>query len=151
MSDFSPDGDMGDDWEEDYPEIQEVSRENLTNFIAEFIATASDAETTYRKNFCQMSVSRAYRDFGYEGMCEMLIAIDDRANWVSDILIEASDIDNHLFNKYGTFSSDVMRKARKTEAMFEMNQKIWNLRKKYSKKIADEIFKMESDEDNTQN
>jgi len=27
-----------------------------------------------------------------------------------------------------------------------MNQKIWNLRKRYSKKIADEIYKMESEE-----
>jgi len=147
MSDFNQDGEMEEDWESGAAEFNEVTREGLTNFIAEFIATASDADTTYRKNYCHMSVSRAYNDFGYEGMCEMLVAIDNRANWVSDILIEASDIDNHLFNKYGIFSNDVMRKARQTEAMFEMNQKIWSLRKRYSKKIADEIYKMESEEE----
>ena len=69
-----------------------------------------------------------------------MMAIDKRANWISDILIENSDLDDILFQKYGIYDSEICLKARKTEAMIEMNGKIWRLRKKYAKAIVEELM-----------
>ena len=66
--------------------------------------------------------------------------IDERANWISDILIEQPDLDDVMFKRHGIYDHEIVEKARKTESMLELNQKIWRLRKKYSRMIVDEIF-----------
>ena len=83
---------------------------------------------------------RVYNEFGFEGLCELLISIDKRGHWITDIMIENNDIDDILFRKYGVFDSDSIKKARTTDAMAEMNQKVWKLRRKYAKLIADELM-----------
>jgi hypothetical protein len=72
-------------------------------------------------------------------MCELMMAIDKRAGWVSDIIIEDNDIHDVLFRDYGVFDNDAIIKARMSSQLTEMNKKIWRLRKKYSKLIAEEI------------
>jgi hypothetical protein len=69
-----------------------------------------------------------------------MMAIDTRGRWVSDILLEDSDLDDILFSKYETYDKDIIHKARATNAVAEMNQKIWRLRKKYAKLIVDEVM-----------
>jgi hypothetical protein len=45
-----------------------------------------------------------------------------------------------MFAKFGVYDEDITAKARQTNAMYEMNKKIWRLRKRYTKLIVDEIF-----------
>jgi len=115
-------------------------REGVVSFLAEFMAGTSDGELLYRNNYCALATEKAYDEFGADGLCQMMVEIDKRGNWVSDIIMDASDIDDVLYNKYGVFNNEVMDVARRTEAMFELNQKILTLRNRYSKKIADEIY-----------
>lgn len=112
----------------------------IMGFLAEFIKDGRHAEKLYRENFCELVVNKVFYDFGYEGLCNLMIQIDTRAKWISDILIENSDFDDILFKKYGVYDSEVCDKARDTEAMMEMNSKIWRLRKKYAPVIVDEIM-----------
>jgi hypothetical protein len=118
----------------------EPTREELAVWLSEFMSSAAEAETMYRSNLCNLIVNRVFNEFGYEGLCQMMIAIDKRGAWISDILIDTNDLDDILFSKFGTFDEDAIRKARNSNAMAEMNQKIWRMRRKYAKLIVDEVM-----------
>ena len=117
-----------------------VTPEELAVWLSEFIAQTSDAEVMYRSHFCNMIANRVYAEFGHEGMCELMIAMDKKAGWISDIIIENNDLDEILFKKYGVYDHNIVSKARKTEAVQEMNSKIWRLRRKYAKAIVEELM-----------
>ena len=126
-----------------------ASPEELAVWLSEFIAQTSDAEVMYRSHFCNMIANRVYAEFGHEGMCELMIAMDKKAGWISDIIIENNDLDEILFKKYGVYDDNIVSKARKTEAVQEMNSKIWRLRRKYAKAIVEEL--MEAPVEDTKN
>lgn len=125
---------------DDGPFDGEPTREELAVWLSEFMNKSADAEMMYRSHFCSLVVNRVFSEFGYEGMCELLMSIDKQAGWITDIILENNDIDDILFKKFGVYDREAIRKARETEAMGELNQKIWRLRKKYSKLISDEIM-----------
>jgi len=116
------------------------NREELAIWLSDFMSNAQDAEHIYRKHFCDLMANKVYNEFGSEGLCQLMMAIDTRGRWVSDILLEDSDLDDILFSKYETYDKDIIHKARATNAVAEMNQKIWRLRKKYAKLIVDEVM-----------
>jgi hypothetical protein len=116
------------------------SREDFVAFLSEFMRDGRHAEDIFRDNYCELVVNKIFNDFGYEGLCSLMIKIDNRANWISDVLIENSDFDEILFKKYGVYDRDICNKARQTKAMLEMNSKIWRLRKKYARTIVDELM-----------
>jgi hypothetical protein len=80
-----------------------------------------------------------------------MIAIDKKAGWISDIIIEDADIHDALFKTYGVYDNDAIIKARMSREMIELNKKIWRLRRKYSKLIAEEIFRGVSPEEEDAN
>jgi len=117
-------------------------RDGIMDYLVEFMRGGRHAERLFRENYCEIVVNKIFDDFGYEGLCNLMVQIDTRAKWISDILIENSDFDDIMFKKYGVYDSDVTDKARDTKAMMEMNGKIWRLRKKYASVIVDEIMAM---------
>lgn len=114
-------------------------RQDLMRFLSEFLISARDTETRYRDNYCDMVVNKIFNDFGYEGLCHLMMSIDKKGNWISDILIENSDLDDLMFSKHGFYDRDICDKARNTQAMQDLNTKIWRLRRKYAKIMVDEI------------
>jgi hypothetical protein len=129
----------------DEVEAREPSREELVNFISEFMASSLNVEQVYRAHLVETVAARIYDEFGQDGMCDLMMKIDERANWISDIIIEQPDLDDVMFKRHGVYDHQIIEKARKTEAMLELNQKIWRLRKKYSRIIVDEIFTNENE------
>jgi hypothetical protein len=127
------------DENEDQQEPSEIMAEFLTQFIA-----SGTADLLYRKHYCDIVVGKVYNEFGYDGLAEMMMSMDKKADWISDILIEAPDLDNIAFKVYGVFDDKLADKARQTDALREFNDKLWRLRRKYSKLIVAEI--MEWDE-----
>lgn len=122
-------------------------REELAVWLSEFMAASADAENKYRSHYCTMVADRLYEEFGAEGFCEMMMVMDKRAGWVSDIILENSDIDDILFKKHGIYDKNALAKARQSEAMGELNSKIWRLRRKYAKMIAEEIINEQNQEE----
>ena len=116
-----------------------VPPEVLAEFISTFMSSAALAEGLYRKAFCEIIAGRIHHDFGSEGLCELMIALDKRGSWISDILFESSDLEDIAFNKYGVYDDEITEKARGTKAMQDLNAKMWRLRKKYAKLIVAEI------------
>jgi hypothetical protein len=135
-----------DDMDGDLP----PPREELAVWLSEFMSATIDAENMYRNHYCTMMANRIFEEFGHEGFCEMMIAMDKKAGWISDIIIENSDIDDILFKKYGVYDRHALAKARESKSIEELNAKIWRLRRKYAKQIAEELMTVnsgESDED----
>jgi hypothetical protein len=99
----------------------------------------------YRNHVVMLIANKVYSDFGYEGFCELMVAMDKKAGWISDIIIENSDLDDIMFKKYGTYDHRVIHRARGTDAIQELNQKIWRLRRKYAKAIVDELMAEKED------
>jgi hypothetical protein len=130
-----------------YPEDEdnEFSRADLLNFLGEFISQNRNAETLYRNHLCGVIVSRIFDEFGPEGLCELMMQIDIKAGWISDIIFESSDFNNAMFKRHGIYDEKIVNKARSTDSLNELNQKIWRLRKKYANIIADEIALKDSD------
>jgi hypothetical protein len=122
------------------PDADRYDKEQIMDFLSEFMKDGRHAERMFRDNFCELVVHKVFDDFGYEGLCNLMIQIDNKGQWISDILIENSDFDDVLFKKYGVYDPQICSKARQTEAIMEMNSKIWRLRKKYSTIIVDEIM-----------
>lgn len=127
------------------PEEQEPS-EIMAEFLSQFMSSGT-ADLLYRKNYCEYVAGKIYNEFGIDGLCELMVSMDKKGEWISDILLEAPDLDNLLFKNYGVFDSEVALKARHTKALAEMHEKIWKLRRKYSKMIVDEIMSWDENED----
>ena len=128
------------DEEQESTDTEEVSRQELIEFLGAFMSGTMRIEQVYRSHLCSTLVPRVFTEFGPEGLAEMMLKIDETGGWISDILLEAPDLENAMFDKFGVFDPQVTAKARDTKAMYEMNKKIWRLRKRYAKLIVDEIF-----------
>lgn len=125
----------------------EMSRGELINFLGEFLSQNSNVDLIYRDHLCSIIVAKIFSEFSHEGLCALMMAIDQEANWISDILFEQSDFDNAMYAIHGTYDSSLVEKARNSEAIIELNKKIWRLRKKYAREIANEIFNEEAEID----
>ena len=119
---------------------QDVSRQELIEFLGDFMSGTMRIEQVYRSHLCETLVRRVFHEFGSEGLAEMMLKIDETGGWISDILLESPYLENAMFDKFGVYDPLVTAKARDTRAMYEMNKKIWRLRKRYAKLIVDEIF-----------
>ena len=119
---------------------QDVSRQELIEFLGDFMSGTMRIEQGYRSHLCETLVRRVFHEFGSEGLAEMMLKIDETGGWISDILLESPDLENAMFDKFGVYDPLVTANARATSAMYEMNKKIWRLRKRYAKLIVDEIF-----------
>ena len=128
------------DEEQESTDTEEVSRQELIEFLGDFMSGTMRIEQVYRSHLCSTLVHRVFTEFGPAGLAEMMLKIDETGGWISDILLEAPDLENAMFDKFGVFDPQVTAKARDTRAMYEMNKKIWRLRKRYAKLIVDEIF-----------
>jgi hypothetical protein len=135
---------MGDEPDDEFfdsiPDQDAPTPEELAVWLAEYMTQSQRAHGLFRENLCTMVVDKLFNDFGVEGMCELMVAIDKRAGWISDILIEDADIHDVMFTTYNTYDDDAIMKARMSDNMVELNKKIWRLRKKYAKLIALEIM-----------
>lgn len=137
---MNDDGDDEDFIDSAYDSSDERSSAELAVWLSEFMSQSQKAQRLYRSHFCNIVVNRLYDEFGVEGMCELMMAIDNRAGWISDILIEDTELHDALFNIHGVFDDDAIVKARMSRELVEMNRKIWRLRRKYAKLIAQEII-----------
>lgn len=136
--------------DEDDDDIAQTSAE-LAVWLSEFMSQSQKAKKMYRSHFCHIVVNRLWDEFGVEGMCELMIAIDKRAGWISDIIIEDTDIHDALFNTHGVFDDEAIVKARMSNELVELNKKIWRLRRKYAKLIAQEIINNTGDSESVPN
>ena len=79
---------MSNENDEFMSEESPEERQDLMGFLSEFLISAKDTEMRYRDNYCDIVVNKVFNDFGYEGLCHLMMSIDKKANWISDIIIK---------------------------------------------------------------
>lgn len=126
--------------DEELHDVDAPTPEELAVWLSEYMSKSGRAQMLFRTNLCTLVVDKLWQDFGVEGMCELMMAIDRRAGWISDIIIEDADIHEVLFKEHSTYDDDAIIKARMSESVTELNKKLWRLRRKYAKLIAQEIM-----------
>jgi len=120
------------------------SREDLIEMLGEFMSGSAGIEDVYRSHLCDTLVHRVYAEFGTKGMAELVLKIDARADWITNMLFDSNELHNAMFKRHSTFDADISYKARSTMAMSEMEKKMWNLRRRYVGKIIDEIWESDN-------
>jgi hypothetical protein len=127
-----------------FDDDSDPSHEDLIEMIGEFMTGSMRVADVYRSHLCDTLVQRVYDEFGTEGMAELMMKIDWRADWITDMLFDSNDLHDSMFKRHSTFDEEISMKARSTMAMSEMNKKIWNMRKRYVAKIVDEIWESDN-------
>jgi len=122
----------------------EFTREDLIEMIGDFMTGSMRVEDLYRSHLCDTIVHRVFDEFGAEGLAELMIKVENRGEWIVDMLFDSNDLHDAMFKHHGAYDDEITMKARGTMAMAEMNKKIVNLRKRYVKKIVDEIWECEN-------
>lgn len=130
--------------DEEMPDADAPTPEELAVWLSDYLTQSGRAQSLFRTNLCSIVVDRIWNDFGVEGMCELMMSIDRRAGWISDIIIEDADIHEVLFKEHNTYDDDAIMKARMSESIVELNRKLWRLRRKYARIIAQEIVNRNS-------
>jgi len=76
MSEFENGEEFSDDfiYEDSVP-----SKEELAMWLSEFMSQSQRARILYRANFCSIIVNKVHSEFGIEGLCDLMLAIDKRA------------------------------------------------------------------------
>lgn len=128
----------------------EFTREDLIEMIGEFMTGSMRVEDLYRSHLCDTIVHRVFDEFGAEGLAELMIKVENRGDWIVDMLFDCNDLHDAMFKHHGAYDDDITMKARTTMAMAEMHKKIANLRKRYTKKIVDEIWECENPSEETE-
>lgn len=131
----------GEEFSDEFVFEDAPSKDELAVWLSEFMSQSQKAQLLYRSNFCTLVVNKIHSEFGIEGLCDLMLAIDKRAGWISDILIEDADIQDAMFNSHGVFDEQAIVKARLSNELLELNKKIWRLRRKYARLIAEEIIR----------
>ena len=126
---------------------EEMTRGELLDFLGDFLSQHRDANTLYRDHLCAVLIGRVHDEFGSEGLCNVMRQMDLKAKWVSDIIFEASDFDNSLFKRHGTYDDEIVEKARDTKAMIDavatqtsLLMRLWKRRKSLRKRKTDVSF-----------
>jgi hypothetical protein len=121
-------------------EAGEFQHDSVFDYLAEAMDGESLLALEYRKDLCLLLAGKIKTEFGVEGLCELISGIDTTAGWVSDILLESSDIDDVLFQEHGIYVEESINLARKTIAMKKFQKSLWASRRRYAKMMADEIY-----------
>lgn len=121
-------------------EAGESQHDSVFDHLAEAMDGESLLALEYRRDLCLLLAGKIKTEFGVEGLCELISGIDTTAGWVSDILLESSDIDDVLFQEHGVYIENSIDLARKTNAMKKFQKSLWSSRRRYARMMADEIF-----------
>ena len=78
---MNEDDSTGPEQAPDEVESREPSREELVNFISEFMASSLNVDQVYRSHLVETVAARVFDEFGQDGMCDLMMKIDERANW----------------------------------------------------------------------
>lgn len=102
-----------------------MSDDDLTpEKIHKLIESAVNPKAHYRRSICRRLAFQTYNQFGTEGLFDLMSGIDDAGQFQTVIIADRDEIDNYVFQKYGTFDNDMFEKIQLSE---EWNEFIANM------------------------
>lgn len=94
----------------------EENSEEIANRIQNIVFAAVDPESVFRRSAAKGLVTEFHKRFGDYGLVDLLVSIDNIERFATLIVLERNEIDNYMFEKYGTFDPDIMLKVQMTDA-----------------------------------
>jgi len=122
---------MGDD--------QGLTPEQLNNIVF----AAVDPETMFRRSAAKGLVREFQRKFGDLGLVDLLVALDNLDRFASLIVLERNEVDNYMFEKYGTFDPDIMAKIQLTSAWEDFVHQVVEISGFATSNAVEEVVKSE--------
>lgn len=89
-----------------------LNPEQLNNIIFSVI----DPEAAFRKHAAKGLVREFHKRFGDIGLVDLLIAMDNQDRFVSMIVLERNEVENHAYERYNVFDEDLLTKIQFTDA-----------------------------------
>lgn len=97
-------------------------------------------ELLFRGTFARHVVDGIYEMFGDDALLELLVAIDRKGRWETEIIAEQADVDNILMAKYGAFDDEMWEKIQDTNAWKELHREVFDVSKKWIETAIDEVM-----------
>lgn len=83
--------------------------------LQRLVDSAVNPVQAYRRQICHRLVKQSYNQFGIDGLLDLLGGIDMVGRFSSVVIIDRDEIDNYLFNTYGSFDPDMFEKVQLTQ------------------------------------
>lgn len=137
MSDEFYDDSLGRNGDSDYS--PEEARRNAEKIFLRIIRDGRLPELAFRTMFVTEVVKGVKTSLGGDGILELMCAIDNVAEWETEIIAERADVDNVLLNKYGAFDDDMWEKVKDTLAWTELHRAVYEASRYWIEKAVDEV------------
>ena len=92
---------------------------------------------------CNSVVEGMKRDFGPLIIVELLNAIDRNMGIHTDISGSQMEVESMLFERHGSFDSDIWLKVQNTKAWRDYHEKLYSLSIRYLNQAIDEVVQQE--------
>lgn len=126
--------DQDDEYDDDDP------YERLVDEVGERIISR---DQQFRVEFFDHFVRAANRDFGGQGLIDLLFAIDRNMSWETEILADRPEIENILMERHGSFDGEIWDKVQETQSWVKMHEHIYRLSRRYLEAAVDEVVRQE--------
>jgi hypothetical protein len=90
--------------------------EEMEDGLQNIVFAAVDPESVFRRAAAKGLVTEFHKRFGDYGLVDLLVSIDNIERFATLIVLERNEIDNYMFEKYGTFDPDIVMKVQMTDA-----------------------------------
>ena len=90
--------------------------EEMEDRLQNIVFAAVDPESVFRRAAAKGLVTEFHKRFGDYGLVDLLVSIDNIERFATLIVLERNEIDNYMFEKYGTFDPDIVMKVQMTDA-----------------------------------
>lgn len=94
----------------------EENSEEMEDRLQNIVFAAVDPESVFRRSAAKGLVGEFHKRFGDYGLVDLLVSIDNIERFATLIVLERNEIDNYMFERYGTFDPDIVMKVQMTDA-----------------------------------
>jgi hypothetical protein len=96
--------------------MDEEQQDGTDERLNQIVFAAVDPESVFRRIAAKGLVETFRRRFGDYGLVDLLVAVDNQERFSSLIVLERNEVDNYMYQKFGTFDPDIMMKIQMTDA-----------------------------------
>lgn len=100
-------------------------------------------ERVFRKQTVKRIVNEFLKRYGQDVLVDFLIAVDSTDMLGSIIVLDRSEVDEYMFQKYGLFDNDMMAKIQMTDRWGQFAQDVVEMSGQATQEAIDEVASAE--------
>ena len=88
---------------------------------------------------CTAILNAMERDFGEQGIFDLLVAMDRHMNWYTEIIATRSEVEQMMMEIHGAFDADLWVKVQDTEAWKRLMRRLYDISRRHLVLAIEEI------------